>query len=73
MITLAKAIVDLIKQLGIENGNIEIKVSPDEPSENGLDLVEMLFSANKVAQQILEAFLWKTPSQKSLTFNHSPY
>lgn len=46
-IPLAKAIVDLIKQLGIENGNIEIKVSPDEPSENGLDLVEMLFSANK--------------------------
>ena len=44
---LAKAIVELIKQLGIENGNIEIKVSPDEASENGLDLIEMLFSANK--------------------------
>ncbi|WP_421877439.1 DNA repair protein RecN [Marinoscillum sp.] len=43
----AKAIVDLIKKLGIENGSIEIKISPDEPGANGLDLVEMLFSANK--------------------------
>lgn len=43
----AKAIVDLIKKLGIENGSIEIKISPDEPGVNGLDLVEMLFSANK--------------------------
>lgn len=44
---LAQSIVNLIKQIGIENGNIEIRVTPEEPSENGLDLVEMLFSANK--------------------------
>ncbi len=44
---LAASIISLIKQVGIENGNIEIKTSPFEPSENGLDLIEMLFSANK--------------------------
>ncbi len=46
----AEAIVSLIKKLGIENGSIEIKISPEEPTENGLDLVEMLFSANKGVQ-----------------------
>ncbi len=43
----AKAIEKLIHQLGIENGTVTFKITPDEPSENGLDLVEMLFSANK--------------------------
>lgn len=46
----AKSIVDLIKKLGIENGNIAIQVSPGLPNPNGLDLVEMLFSANKGIQ-----------------------
>lgn len=43
----AKEIETLIHKLGIENGVIEIKVIPGEPTPTGMDLVEMLFSANK--------------------------
>ncbi|MEQ8469783.1 MAG: DNA repair protein RecN [Marinoscillum sp.] len=46
----ASAIVKLIGKLGIENGSIQIKVSPGKPKPNGLDIVEMLFSANKGVQ-----------------------
>ncbi|WP_425392464.1 DNA repair protein RecN [Ekhidna sp.] len=37
----------IIHQIGIENGTVEIRVHPAEPSQNGLDTIEMLFSANK--------------------------
>ncbi|MEQ6166691.1 DNA repair protein RecN [Ekhidna sp. MALMAid0563] len=37
----------IIHQIGIENGTVEIKVNPTEPSIHGLDTIEMLFSANK--------------------------
>ncbi|MEQ8629432.1 DNA repair protein RecN [Ekhidna sp.] len=37
----------IIHQIGIENGTVEIKVNPAEPSIHGLDTIEMLFSANK--------------------------
>ncbi|WP_420575814.1 DNA repair protein RecN [Ekhidna sp.] len=37
----------IIHQIGIENGTVEIRVSPSEPSATGLDTIEMLFSANK--------------------------
>ncbi|MFY0605224.1 MAG: DNA repair protein RecN [Cyclobacteriaceae bacterium] len=43
----ASAIEKLIQQLGIENGTVTFNITPEEPTENGLDLVEMLFSANK--------------------------
>ena len=46
----AEAIKTLITKLGIENGNISIQISPTEPNVNGLDLVELLFSANKGVQ-----------------------
>ncbi len=46
----AEAIKALITMLGIENGNISIKITPTEPNINGLDLVELLFSANKGVQ-----------------------
>lgn len=46
----AKAIEGLIRKLGIENGTIEIKISTIDPSPEGMDLVEMLFSANKGVQ-----------------------
>lgn len=46
----AEAIKALITKLGIENGNISIKITPTEPNINGLDLVELLFSANKGVQ-----------------------
>ena len=37
----------IIKQLGIVNGMIEIRVKDSNPSLSGLDKIEMLFSANK--------------------------
>ena len=37
----------LIHQIGIENGTVEIRVNPSEPSVKGLDTIDMLFSANK--------------------------
>lgn len=37
----------IIHQIGIENGTIEIRVNPTVPSIQGLDTIEMLFSANK--------------------------
>ncbi len=46
----AEAIKALITKLGIENGNISIKITSTEPNINGLDLVELLFSANKGVQ-----------------------
>ncbi|WP_370089766.1 DNA repair protein RecN [Ekhidna sp.] len=43
----ADEIEKIIHQIGIENGTVEIKVNPSDPSSNGLDTIEMLFSANK--------------------------
>lgn len=43
----ADEIEKIIHQIGIENGTVEIKVNPTEPSSNGLDIIEMHFSANK--------------------------
>lgn len=37
----------IIRQIGIENGTVEIQISPNDPTNTGLDTVEMLFSANK--------------------------
>ena len=42
-----KAIEKIIRKLGIENGQIEIQLTPCEPQATGIDKVEMLFSANK--------------------------
>lgn len=46
-LNLSDEIEKIIKQIGIENGTVEIKVNHSEPSINGLDTIEMLFSANK--------------------------
>lgn len=43
----ADEIEKIIHQIGIDNGTIEIKINPIDPSTNGLDQVEMHFSANK--------------------------
>jgi DNA repair protein RecN (Recombination protein N) len=43
----ADEIEKIIHQIGIENGTVEIKVNAHEPSSSGLDIIEMLFSANK--------------------------
>lgn len=43
----ADEIEKIIHQIGIENGTVEIKVNLSDPSANGLDTIEMLFSANK--------------------------
>ncbi len=43
----ADEIEKILKNIGIENGTIEIQVNPVTPNPDGLDLVEMLFSANK--------------------------
>ncbi|MEQ9404732.1 MAG: DNA repair protein RecN [Cyclobacteriaceae bacterium] len=37
----------IIKKIGIENGTIEIRIVENTPESTGLDLVDMLFSANK--------------------------
>lgn len=44
---LAGEIAKLIHKLGIENGVVDIKVADAEPGPTGIDLIEMLFSANK--------------------------
>lgn len=43
----ADEIEKIIHQIGIENGTVEIKINPIEPTNSGLDEVGMLFSANK--------------------------
>ncbi len=43
----ADEIEKIIHKLGIENGTIEIRIDPSDPTLNGLDVVNMLFSANK--------------------------
>ena len=43
----ADEIEKIIRQIGIENGSVEIRVEPVEPSVKGLDSVEILLSANK--------------------------
>lgn len=37
----------IIKKIGIENGTIEIQIKDTDPNKEGLDHVDMLFSANK--------------------------
>lgn len=37
----------IIKNIGIENGTVEIQINTSDPSPSGLDQVDMLFSANK--------------------------
>ena len=37
----------IIHKIGIENANVEIRLVSSQPTKNGLDTVEMLFSANK--------------------------
>ncbi|MEP1094746.1 MAG: DNA repair protein RecN [Cyclobacteriaceae bacterium] len=37
----------IIKNIGIENGTVEIQINVSEPGTTGLDQVDMLFSANK--------------------------
>jgi DNA repair protein RecN (Recombination protein N) len=44
---LGNAIEKIIHQLGIENASLKFSLSPVEPTSLGLDLVEILFSANK--------------------------
>lgn len=45
---LSSDIESLIRQLGIENGQVEVKVNQNEnPSAAGLDRISILFSANK--------------------------
>lgn len=43
----ADEIEKIIHQIGIENGTIDIKIEGSQPTIDGLDTVEMLFSANK--------------------------
>ncbi|MEM7296833.1 MAG: hypothetical protein AAF391_01040 [Bacteroidota bacterium] len=43
----ADEIEKIIHKIGIENGTVEIKISPSEATKDGLDLIDMLFSANK--------------------------
>lgn len=43
----ADEIEKIIHRLGIENGTVEIQVKPSEPAADGLDTIDMLFSANK--------------------------
>ncbi len=44
---LAREISMIIHEIGIENGRLDIKINENEPSIDGLDHVEILFSANK--------------------------
>ncbi len=55
-----KAIEKIIHKLGIENGQIEIQLTPTEPQVTGIDKVEMLFSANKgsSSQRAKASSLW---------------
>ncbi|MFY0600772.1 MAG: DNA repair protein RecN [Cyclobacteriaceae bacterium] len=43
----SKEIEGIIHKLGIENGKVNFQLSKTDPQPNGLDKVEMLFSANK--------------------------
>lgn len=45
--TLSIQIVEIIQTIGIENGELQINLSEQEPSVDGLDTIEFLFSANK--------------------------
>ncbi|MEP0367206.1 MAG: DNA repair protein RecN [Cyclobacteriaceae bacterium] len=52
---LSSDIEKIIHKLGIENGQVEIKISTTTANQNGLDKVDILFTANKgVAPQELK-------------------
>ncbi|MEM9896382.1 MAG: DNA repair protein RecN, partial [Bacteroidota bacterium] len=55
-LNLADEIEKVIRQIGIENGTIDIKVNQEEPTQHGLDSIVMLFSANKgiIPQELKE-------------------
>ena len=44
---LSTEIEKIIKKIGIENGQVDIKLSRTEPSQHGLDRIQIRFSANK--------------------------
>ncbi len=44
---LSKAIEEVIRSIGIENGTVDIRVGTVEPGPNGVDNVEFWFTANK--------------------------
>ncbi|MEQ9230544.1 MAG: DNA repair protein RecN [Cyclobacteriaceae bacterium] len=44
---LSAEIEKIIHKIGIENGKVDINISNSEPSQHGLDAVEIRFSANK--------------------------
>ncbi|MGC4022604.1 MAG: hypothetical protein QM734_11985 [Cyclobacteriaceae bacterium] len=44
---LCKQLIKLLKELGIPEAQLEIKQDAIEPTSNGADIVEVLFSANK--------------------------
>jgi len=44
---LSKGIEGIIKEIGIENGRLEIKIEDSSPSIHGIDNIEFWFSANK--------------------------
>ncbi len=44
---LSAEIEKIIHKIGIENGKVDISISKAEPSQHGLDAVEIRFSANK--------------------------
>lgn len=46
-VNFADEIEKLIRKIGISNGQIEITITSKEPSSDGLDQVEILFSGNK--------------------------
>lgn len=43
----ADEIEKIVHKIGIENGTVEIQIKPNEPTNDGLDKVDFLFSANK--------------------------
>ncbi|MEM0938747.1 MAG: DNA repair protein RecN [Bacteroidota bacterium] len=46
-LNLADEIEKIIHRIGIENGTIDVLIKSQLPTENGLDKIELLFSANK--------------------------
>ena len=44
---LVRQIVEIIQSIGIENGALQIQLGDQEPTADGLDEIEFLFSANK--------------------------
>ncbi len=44
---LVEELEELLKRVGILNAQLEIAIEPQEPSETGLDSVDIFFSANK--------------------------